>query len=122
VASLLRPGLVYAGMSLGLLPAQELAQTRAGARGLLCLHSAMDPAEFGAPWPPGLPMQIHVMENDELGDVDVARQVVAAVDGAELFLYPGDRHLFTDRSFSDYDAEAAALVRERLVGFLAALV
>jgi dienelactone hydrolase len=58
------------------------------------------------------------MEDDELGDVDVARELAATIDGAELFLYPGDRHLFTDRSLDDYDESAARLVMERVRGFL----
>ena len=58
------------------------------------------------------------MEDDELGDVDVARELVAEVEGAELFLYPGDRHLFTDRSLPDYDERAARLVTERVLSFL----
>jgi dienelactone hydrolase len=40
------------------------------------------------------------------------------VDGAELFLYPGDRHLFTDSSLPDYDEDAAAQVKRRSLGFL----
>jgi dienelactone hydrolase len=43
------------------------------------------------------------------------------VDGAELFLYPGNRHLFADNSLPDYDKEAAALLKERVLVFLAAV-
>src|SRR3712207_481485 len=35
--------LVYAGFSLGAVPAQKLAQTRAGAKGLLLFHAALPP-------------------------------------------------------------------------------
>ena len=111
---------VYVGFSLGVLPAQQLAQTRPGARGALLLHGTFPPGEFGD-WPEGLPLQIHTMEDDEWGDVDVARALVAAVDGAELFLYPGDAHLFTDDSLSAFDAGAAELVRKRVLGFLAGM-
>ncbi len=117
-ASSLPAGIVYAGMSLGVVPAQTLAQTRPGARALLSLHSAIPPAEFDAPWPAGVPLQIHVMELDELGDVDVARDMAASIEEVEFFLYPGERHLFTDRSTPDYDAGAAALVTERVLGLL----
>jgi dienelactone hydrolase len=113
--------LVYAGLSLGAMPAQLSAQTRPGAQGALLLHAAVPPSEFGGPWPEGLPLQIHTMEDDELGDVDVARELAETVESAELFLYPGDRHLFTDESLPDYDEEAAALVRERALRFLDAL-
>jgi dienelactone hydrolase len=113
------PGeLVYGGFSLGAVPAQMLAQTRPGARGALLFHAAIPTSEFDAPWPQGVPLQIHTMEDDELGDVDVARELVAEVEGAELFLYPGDGHLFTDRSLSEYDESAARLVMQRVLSFL----
>ena len=112
--------LVYGGFSLGAMSAQELAQTRPGARGALLMHAAIPASEFGGAWPHGLPLQIHTMEDDELGDVAEARELAATVEGAELFLYPGDRHLFTDRSLPDYDESAARLVMERVLGFLEA--
>ncbi len=111
--------LVYIGLSLGVLPAQMLAQTRPGARGAMLLHACVPPAEFGAGWPEYVPLQIHVMEDDDLGDVDVAREVAATIQGAELFLYPGERHLFTDSSVADYDPAAARLVERRILAFLA---
>jgi hypothetical protein len=40
-------GLVYAGFSLGVLPAQKLAQTRPGARGALLFHSCLPVPELG---------------------------------------------------------------------------
>lgn len=110
--------MVYAGFSLGVMSAQMLAQTRPGARGALLLHSTFPRSEFGPSWPQGVPLQIHTMENDDWGDVDVARELVQEVEGAELFLYPGARHLFTDRSLSEYDEEAAGLVQERVLRFL----
>ena len=121
VAETLPDGLVYLGMSLGALPAQMLAQTRAGAKGGLLLHSAIPLSEFGGSWPAGVALQIHTMADDGWGDVDVARAIAEAVDEAELHLYPGDRHLFTDDSWSDYDADAAALVERRVLAFLAAV-
>jgi dienelactone hydrolase len=114
-------GLVYAGMSLGAMPAQKLAQTRPGANGALLLHAALPPAEFGGPWPPGVPLQIHLMDQDEFaleGDLDAARELDDTVENAELFLYPGDRHLFTDSSLADYDERAATLVKQRVIAFL----
>jgi len=115
------PGeLVYAGFSLGAMSAQELAQTRPGAKGALLLHAAIPLSEFGGSWPQGVPLQIHTMADDDWGDVDVAQELAATVDGAELFLYPGDGHLFTDRSLPAYDERAATLVMERVLGFLEA--
>lgn len=113
--------LFYAGFSLGAMPAQMLAQTRSGAKGALLFHSCIPPSEFGTPWPQGVPAQIHMMEADEWaleGDLDAARELVETVEGVELFLYPGDRHLFTDESLADYDEDATELLTERVLGFL----
>jgi dienelactone hydrolase len=112
---------VYAGFSLGVMPAQMLAQTRPGAKGTLLLHGSVPTAEFGGAWPQGLPLQIHTMEDDDWGDVDIARELAATIEGAELFVYPGDAHLFTDNSLPAFDEGAAALVRQRVLGFLDAL-
>ena len=119
------PGeLVYAGLSLGAMPAQKLAQTRPGATGAVLLHAAIPPSEFGGDWPAGVPLQIHLMEQDEFaleGDLDAARELDETVESAELFTYPGDRHLFTDSTLADYDERAATLVKQRVVAFLDAI-
>ena len=111
--------LVYAGFSLGALPAQLLAQTRPGSKGALLFSAAFPASEFGS-WPSGVPLQIHMMENDEWAEEDLpaARELVETNDGAELFLYPGDRHLFADNSLPDYDESAATLLKERVLAFL----
>jgi dienelactone hydrolase len=115
--------IVYAGFSLGVLPAQMLAQTRPGTKGALLFHSCVPTSEFGRPWPQGVPLQIHMMDADEWAlppneDLDVARQLDQTVESAELFVYPGDRHLFADDSLPDYDENAAALLTERVLSFL----
>jgi dienelactone hydrolase len=114
--------LVYAGFSLGVLPAQMLAQTRPGAKGALLFQSCVPTSAFGSPWPEGVPVQIHMMDADELivreGDLDAARELVATVQDAELFLYPGNRHLFADSSLPAYDASAATLLKQRVLSFL----
>jgi len=119
-------GLVYAGFSYGVMMAQRFAQTRPGARGALLNESCIPVTgewAFG-PWPAGVPVQIHGMDKDPFfaleGDLDAARELVETVgpDVAELFLYPGDRHLFADRSLPSYDADAAALVVRRSREFL----
>ena len=114
--------LVYAGFSLGVMPAQKLAQTRPGTQGALLFSACFPVAEFGS-WPEGVPAQIHMMEGDEWAqeDLPAARELVETVDGAELFLYPGDGHLFADSSLPDYDEAAAALLRERTLAFLSAV-
>jgi dienelactone hydrolase len=116
-------GIVYAGFSLGVLPAQALAQTRLGARGAVFLHSCIQPAEFGGAWPGDVPVQIHLMEDDDWAlppneDMAAARELADTVERAELFLYPGDGHVFTDRGLPDYDEAAARLVMERVLDFL----
>ncbi len=113
--------IVYAGFSLGAMPAQMLAQTRPGAKGALLLHGCVPPSEFGGAWPQGVPLQIHLMEADEWaleGDLDAAREIDERVESAELFLYPGDRHLFADNSLPDYDESAATLLKQRVLSFL----
>jgi dienelactone hydrolase len=115
--------LVYAGFSLGVVPAQKLAQTRPGARGALLFYSCVQMSEFG-PWPAGVPVQIHGMDADPIfvdeGDLDAARELVDSADQGELFLYPGDQHYFADSSLPSYDADAAALLTQRVLEFLRA--
>lgn len=120
--------LVYAGFSLGVMAAQQLAQTRPGARGAILCEACVPTDAFGDGWPAGVPVQVHGMDADEFfageGDIDAARALVAeagATASAELFVYPGDRHLFADRSLASYDADAAALLTQRVLAFLAAL-
>ena len=116
--------IVYAGFSLGGMPAQMLAQTRPGAKGALLFHSAVPPSEFDGAWPEGVPLQMHIMEADEWaleGDLDAARELAETVESAELFLYPGDQHLFADDSLPSYDEGAATLLKQRVLSFLDAV-
>lgn len=115
--------IVYAGFSMGVMAAQELAQTRPGAKGAVLFYSCAQPSEFGGPWPEGLPLQIHMMDRDEWvlppnEDLAAARQLDETVKSAGLFLYPGDGHLFADDSLPAYDEKAAALAMERVLSFL----
>ena len=115
--------LVYAGFSLGVMPAQKLAQTRPGARGALLFYSCIPASEFGG-WPAGVPVQIHGMDADPIfvdeGDIDAARELVDSTDQAELFLYPGDQHYFADSSLPSYDHDATVLLTRRALDFLEA--
>ncbi|WP_370323826.1 dienelactone hydrolase family protein [Euzebya sp.] len=114
--------LVYAGMSLGVVPAQRLAQTRPGARGAVLLYSCL-PAEYVGAWPDGLAAQVHGMDADpifaEEGDLEAAEALAADHPEVAVFTYPGDQHYFADRSLPSYDEEATALLTERVVAFLA---
>lgn len=124
VAAELPANLVYLGFSWGVMQAQRLAQTRAGAAGAVlcdaCVPITGDWA-FG-PWPDGVPVQIHGMENDPFfageGDLDAARELVSLEPEAELFVYPGDAHLFADSSLPQYDAAAADLMTFRILELL----
>jgi dienelactone hydrolase len=121
-AEALEPELVYAGFSMGVMPAQQLAQTREGARGALLFDSCLPVTEFGELWPDGVPVQIHGMDADPIfageGDLDAARALVDSTDQAELFLYAGDVHVFADSSLPTYDRTATELMTGRVLAFL----
>ncbi len=114
---------VYAGFSLGVVPAQYLAQTRAGASGALFYYSCVPVTEFGDSWPTAVPVQVHGMDRDpffaEEGDIDAARDLVAQAEDGELFVYEGDQHYFADRTLPSYREEAATLLLARSLDFLA---
>ncbi|WEH12572.1 dienelactone hydrolase family protein [Streptomyces sp. VNUA24] len=119
-ADLLPRDAFYVGFSLGVVPAQKLAQTRTGARGALLFHACIPVSEFGAVWPADVPVQVHAMEADPFfaEDIDAARALVSECAGAEMFLYPGDQHLFADDSLPSYDPDAAKLLTRRAIEFL----
>ncbi|KOX21380.1 dienelactone hydrolase [Saccharothrix sp. NRRL B-16348] len=118
----LPPDLFYAGFSLGVLPAQMLAQTRPGAKGALLCGACIPVSEFGSGWPADVPVQVHAMEDDAVfvgdGDLEAARALVTATPAAELFLYPGDQHLFADPGLPGYTPAAADLLLTRTRTFL----
>jgi len=123
----LPPGLVYAGISSGVMQAQRLAQTRPGAAGAVLLESCLPISGEWAigPWPDGVPVQVHGMDADEFfageGDLDAARELVASTSDGELFVYEGDQHLFEDSSLPSYDAAATDLLTERVLAMLSRL-
>ena len=106
---------VYVGFSLGVLPAQSLAQTRPGARGAVLCYSALPLGQWGdnwpATWPEGVQLQLHILDGDE--DFEIAQGLAATVPGAELFVYSGTEHYF-----AEHDERAAALLSERVLEFL----
>ncbi|MER5308661.1 dienelactone hydrolase family protein [Streptomyces sp. NPDC002773] len=118
-------GIVLAGFSLGVLPAQKLAQTRAGALGALLFSACVPVTEFGGAWPEGVPVQVHGMDSDPFfvdeGDLAAARALVADAADRRLFLYPGSAHLFAERGAPSHVPEAAALCLERVLCFLGGL-
>ncbi|MEX1124997.1 MAG: dienelactone hydrolase family protein [Acidimicrobiia bacterium] len=118
VAQNLPENMVYAGFSLGVLPAQKLAQTRSGALGALLYHEGLAASTFGDSWPDQVALQVHLTEHDEWSELDVARELVDGAADGELFLYRGSAHLFTDQSFTEYDPDATKLVLQRSIAFL----
>ena len=106
---------VYVGLSMGVLAAQSLAQTRPGARGAVLCYAALPLGQWGdnwpAEWPDGVRLQLHILEGDE--DVEYAQSLADAVPGAELFIYPGSEHYF-----AEHDDAAAALMKQRVLEFL----
>jgi dienelactone hydrolase len=108
---------VYVGFSLGVLSAQSLAQTRAGARAAVLCYSALPLGQWGdnwpATWPEGVRLQMHILEGDE--DFEIANGLATTVSGAELFVYTGTEHYF-----AEHDDGAAGILTERVLDLLAA--
>ena len=122
----LKGGVVYAGFSLGGMPAQRLAQTSPNARGALLFHACVAVSEFSERWPNDVPVQIHAMDADpffteEGGDLDAARELVASTSLAELFLYRGNEHLFTDSSLPAYEPTQTRLLIQQTLTFLSSI-
>jgi dienelactone hydrolase len=117
------PDAVYAGFSFGVMVAQQLAQTRPGARGALLMSACLPISEFGDGWPAGVPVHVHGKDADPFfaEDLEAAQALVDSTDGAKLFLYPGEEHLFADSSLPAYDAAAATVLTERVLAFLDAV-
>ena len=111
-------GLVYAGFSLGVLPAQKLAQTRPGGRGALLYHDVIPEEFLDSTWPTALPVQIHVTESDPWADHSAVQALARNAEDSELFIYPGNAHLFADPNSSEYEADAAAQLLTRTLAFL----
>lgn len=60
----------------------------------------------------GVRLQLHILDGDD--DVELARELAATVDGADLFIYPGTEHYF-----AEHDDQAAALLTKRVLDLLA---
>jgi dienelactone hydrolase len=115
--------LVVVGLSLGVLPAQRLAQTRGGAVGAVLVSACVPLGAFGDVWPGDLPLQVHLQADDPIvvddGDLDAARELVASTADGELFISPGADHLTIDASLPSFDPAAAQLFLERVARLLA---
>lgn len=119
---------VYAGLSLGVVPAEHLLMTRPGALGALLIHGFVDPAAMAGKWPDNCSVGIFGMEGDpffvEDGDLAAAQNWRLTHPDMEIYLYPGDGHLFTEPALADYDAattnalitDAVALLERSMAG------
>lgn len=114
----LPPASVFAGFSLGALPAQKLAQLRPGALGAVLYHGGVPADTFGTAWPAAVALQIHLAEDDEWSELDVAQTLARAAPRGELYVYPGSAHLITDSSLDEYDPETTDLILHRTITFL----
>lgn len=114
--------LAVIGFSLGVMAAQQVAQTRPGTTAAVLFASCLPAEEFGG-WPDAVPVQVHGAEADPWfvseGDVDAARALVASAPDGELHLYPGSEHLFVDSSLPAFDAAGTDLFLERVLALLA---
>ena len=97
---------------------------RPGALGVVLMHACLPPAMLGIEaWPGALKAQIHWAEADPWVDamaVDALADL-APTGACERFEYPGGTHLFGFDGYEDYDADAAALMTQRVRAFVAAL-
>jgi len=113
---------VLAGFSMGAGVIGSVWDRRPQAAGVVLLHGI---APVPASVRPGLPVQVHVADEDRFAP----RQAVAqwqdgAVDAgvaAEVFTYPGAGHFYTDARLADYHAFSASLTWQRVTAFLSAL-
>ena len=111
--------LVIIGFSLGVIPAQRLAQTRAGVLGAVLCHAAIPSSAFGGAWPDGVGLQIHIGDSDPWAEEDLpAAQDLASEARGDLFVYEGTGHLIADPSSPDYDAAQAEVLLGRVLAFV----
>jgi dienelactone hydrolase len=120
---------VYAGFSNGGGMSAYVATQRPGARGVLMLSGAADPAILGLGdtlWPAGVPAQIHYTYGDPFRSDDSIAAVRAWLRAAdaplEQYDYVGSGHLFTDESLpAEYEPGNAAALWPRVLEFLRTL-
>ncbi|MGI9644006.1 MAG: dienelactone hydrolase family protein [Ilumatobacteraceae bacterium] len=114
--------LVTMGFSLGVLPAQKLAQTDERVVGAVLCHAAVPIGMFGDAWPDDVGVQLHLVENDPWAaeDIDAAREVASAAGGT-LYLYPGTAHLVAEESHDDHDPAISDQIASHALAFVESL-
>jgi dienelactone hydrolase len=112
---------VYAGMSMGTMPAQLFAATRPGARGALLIQGAARPEDLGlGGWPADVPLQIHVGADDRWFDADHAAEVAASLPAGsvDVAVYDTSAHVFCDPDASHHDPHATRLLHAHIGDWL----
>jgi dienelactone hydrolase len=122
-----RPGVVYAGYSNGVISVVHLVTSRPGALGALSFHGSVPVRAVGAElWPSAVPVQVHEAELDPFREDDANREFAETVSASgasyHYYGYPGvQAHLFADSSLtSEYDQRAAQSMHARALEFIAA--
>ena len=118
--------LVFAGFSLGAMPAELLAATTPGTRGAVLMHAAIPVKGFGGfgveRWPAGVPVQAHYAVEDPWVEAGAVAALGDAVRGAgaafEEHAYPGSGHLFADPDLPGYDRASSEEMWRRVLDFL----
>ncbi len=113
---------VLAGFSMGAGVIGSVWDQRRTAAGVVLLHGI---APIPASARPGLPVQVHLAEDDPFAprqavaqwQADAARAGLAA----EVFTYPGAGHSYTDPCLADYHSASASHTWQRVTAFLSAL-
>jgi len=110
---------VTIGFSLGVFPAQLLAQELRRIRACALVGGALAPKALSGEWRHEVALQVHVAEPDEWVEPEDLAALIAHAPHAEVYRYPNRGHLFMDPFCAGYDADAADEFEERLGAWLA---
>lgn len=91
--------------------------------GVLMLSGALPMKHLGAPWPAGVPGQVHVTDADPWREPEAVEELVTDAEAAgasvKVFNYTGAGHLFADESMqAEWQPIEAELMWKRVLKFL----
>ncbi|NTV39691.1 MAG: dienelactone hydrolase [Demequinaceae bacterium] len=107
------------GFSLGVFPAQLLAQEWRRIDGLVVVAGGLPPRDLGADWRVDVRLSVHVADPDDWIPTGSLEALLRHARAPHIHRYQGLGHMFVDPSSPDYDADAADLFEERLLTWLA---
>lgn len=113
---------IYAGFSMGAMTAQLFAATRPSARGALLIQGGGPLDRLGIDrWPDGVPVQIHVADDDPWFDRAAAETAAAELPLGQVDLqsYATDGHLFFDADGPNFDPTATQAMMAAIERWLA---